>query len=233
MSATTYIGTELDVFGQARNWKRYLRDLATPYLSGDVLEVGGGIGETSYAFRSEAQSSWTALEPDWQLAARLQRRVAGLRQSVRVVAGTIRAIENGPLFDAVIYIDVLEHIKQDREELREAAARLRPGGTIVVLSPAHQSLFAPFDQAIGHFRRYDRRQLRTLTPPASQLIRLEYVDAVGLLLSIGNRLLLRSASPTLSQVLFWDRYCVPAARRIDPLLGRRVGKSIFAVWRRD
>src|SRR5829696_3215795 len=133
MSATSYIGTELDVFGQARNWKRYLRDLARPYLVGDVLEVGGGIGETSCAFRSEAQSSWTALEPDWRLAKRLQDRVAELRHRVRVVTGTIRAIESERLFDAVIYIDVLEHIEHDREELQEAAARLRPGGTIVVL----------------------------------------------------------------------------------------------------
>jgi ubiquinone/menaquinone biosynthesis C-methylase UbiE len=233
MSTTTYIGTELDVFGQARNWKQYLRELASPYLRGDVLEVGGGIGETSHAFRSEAQSSWTALEPDWQLATRLQRRVAGLRQSVQVVAGTIQAVRDRALFDAVIYIDVLEHIEQDRQELEQAASRLKRGGTIVVLSPAHQSLFTPFDEAIGHFRRYDRRQLRSLTPAGTALIRLDYVDAVGLLLSIGNRLLLRSASPKLSQVLFWDRYCIPAAKRLDPLLGRRIGKSIFAVWRRD
>jgi len=233
MPNTTYIGTELDVFGQARNWKRYLRDLANPFLTGDVLEVGGGIGETSCAFRSDAQSSWTALEPDWQLATRLHRRVADLSQSVRVVTGTIRSIQRAPLFDAVIYIDVLEHIEHDRQELEEAATRLKRGGTIVVLSPAHQSLFTPFDEAIGHFRRYDRRHLQALTPTGTTLIQLAYVDAVGLLLSIGNRVMLRSASPTLRQVMFWDRYCIPAARRIDPLLGGRIGKSIFAVWRRD
>jgi len=65
------------------------------------------------------------------------------------------------------------------------------------------------------------------------LIRIRYLDAVGLTLTIGNRLLLRSAAPTVAQVLLWDRFCIPAARRIDPLLGGRLGKSIFAVWRRD
>lgn len=232
MSTTTYVGTELDVFAHARNWKRYLRDVASPYLRGDVLEVGGGIGETSCAFRSEAQSSWTALEPDVLLASRLRKRVSQLSRPVRVVAGTTASLRAEPLFDCIVYIDVLEHIEHDREELVAAAARLKPGGTIVVLSPAHQALFTPFDEAIGHYRRYNQRQLQALTPAGTRLIRLRYLDSVGLTLSLGNRLLLRSASPTVNQVVFWDRFCIPAARRIDPLFAWRVGKSILAVWRR-
>jgi 2-polyprenyl-3-methyl-5-hydroxy-6-metoxy-1,4-benzoquinol methylase len=233
MSTSTYAGTELDVFAHARNWKRYVRDLAAPYLRGDVLEVGGGIGETTSVFRSEAQSSWTALEPDMALAARLRSRVSKLSMPVKVMAGTVAAIQERPLFDCVIYIDVLEHIEKDRDELEAVVARLKPGGTIVVLSPAHQALFTPFDAAIGHYRRYNRQQLVALTPARTKLIRIRYLDAVGLTLTIGNRLLLRSAAPTVAQVLLWDRFCIPAARRIDPLLGGRLGKSIFAVWRRD
>lgn len=232
MSTTTYVGTELDVFAHARNWKRYLRDVASPYLRGDVLEVGGGIGETSCAFRTPAQSSWTALEPDVRLASRLRRRVAQLTMPVRVVAGTIETLRADPLFDCIVYIDVLEHIEHDHDELVAAAARLKAGGTIVVLSPAHQALFTPFDEAIGHYRRYNQRQLRALTPPGTELVSLRYLDSVGLTLSLGNRLLLRSASPSIKQVVFWDRFCIPVARRIDPLLAWRVGKSILAVWRR-
>jgi 2-polyprenyl-3-methyl-5-hydroxy-6-metoxy-1,4-benzoquinol methylase len=232
MSTTTYAGTELNVFAHARNWKRYLRDLAAPYLIGDVLEVGAGIGETSCAFRSHAQSSWTALEPDDELASRLRLRVDSVQPRIRVVSGTLAAIQARPLFDCVIYIDVLEHIERDRDELLAAAARLKPRGTIIVMSPAHQSLFTPFDAAIGHYRRYNRRQLEALTPAGTELIGMRYLDSVGLTLTVGNRLLLRSASPTISQVQFWDRFCIPAARRIDPLFAGRVGKSILAVWRR-
>jgi 2-polyprenyl-3-methyl-5-hydroxy-6-metoxy-1,4-benzoquinol methylase len=232
MLNSTYVGTELDVFALAQNWKRYVRDLAAPYLRGDVLEVGAGIGGTSVAFRDEAQSTWTALEPDVSLAARLRDRVAALPHPIRAVAGTLAATLPRPLFDAVIYIDVLEHIENDGEELREAAARLKTNGAIVVMSPAHQVLFSPFDEAIGHFRRYDRRILQALTPPGTRLVSLRYLDSVGLTLTVGNQLVLRSASPTARQVQFWDRFCIPMARRIDPLLGGRVGKSIMAVWRR-
>lgn len=233
MPTTTYAGTELDVFGQARNWKRYLRDTVAPWLRGDVLEVGGGIGETTSAFRSGAQSSWTALEPDPRLALRLTARVAALTHPVRVVAGTLDSLTDAPIFDCIIYIDVLEHIEHDAAELRSAAARLRPGGTIVVMSPAHQSLYTPFDAAIGHHRRYNRKQVTALTPPGTHLVHAAYLDAVGLTLTLGNRLVLKSASPTLAQVLLWDRWCIPVSRVVDPLIGGRLGKSIIAVWRKE
>jgi hypothetical protein len=58
----------------------------------------------------------------------------------------------------------------------------------------------------------------------------EYLDAAGLLLSAANRVLLRSSMPTRWQVLTWDRAFVPVSRVLDGLTGRRVGKSILAVW---
>jgi 2-polyprenyl-3-methyl-5-hydroxy-6-metoxy-1,4-benzoquinol methylase len=232
MSSTTYLGTELDAFAHASNWKQYLRDVTSPYLRGNVLEVGGGIGATTAAFRTGAQASWTALEPDPALASRLSQRASELADPVRIVIGTLDAIRPEPLFDCIIYIDVLEHIEKDGEELRRAAARLAAGGTIVVLSPAHQSLYTAFDEAIGHYRRYDRRSLGALTPQGTTLVDMRYLDSSGLWLSVGNRVLLRSASPTVTQVKLWDNWCIPVSRRLDPLLGHRLGKSILAVWRR-
>lgn len=232
MSSTTYLGTELDAFAHASNWKQYLRHVVSPYLKGRVLEVGGGIGTTTSAFRSGAQTSWTALEPDAELAERLRERASGLPHPVRIVVGTLDAIRAEPSFDCVIYIDVLEHIRADADELRQAAARLAPQGTIVVLSPAHQALYTPFDEAIGHYRRYDRSSLRAITPAGTTLVDLRYLDSAGLSLSVGNRVFLKSASPTVAQVQLWDRWCIPISRRIDPWFGNRLGKSILAVWQR-
>jgi 2-polyprenyl-3-methyl-5-hydroxy-6-metoxy-1,4-benzoquinol methylase len=135
-------------------------------------------------------------------------------------------------FDTIIYIDVLEHIENDREELKGAAAHLREGGRIIVLAPAHQWLFTPFDAAVGHFRRYDRPMLRNLSPVGLHLERLIYLDSLGLLLSLGNRILLKQAKPTKAQIHFWDRWVVPASRVLDPCLLNSIGKSIVGVWRR-
>ena len=174
MSSSQYIGTELDAFAQAHNWKAYLRARIGEYLRGRVLEVGGGIGTTTSAFRDSAQQRWTALEPDLELARRLRARVASLPFPVSVAAGTLDAIREGPMCDCIIYIDVLEHIEDDRGELSKAVGRLAEGGAVVVLSPAHQALYTPFDAAIGHFRRYNRAMLEALTPEGTTLAKLEY-----------------------------------------------------------
>ena len=230
-----YIGEELEVFAHAVNWKGYLRSQIGGCLTGDVLEVGAGIGETTRLFCDGRQRSWTCLEPDPALAATLERSVGRgpLPIAPRVVVGTVADLPGTPAFDAIIYIDVLEHIGDDRAELARAAARLRPHGALVVLSPAHQFLFSAFDARIGHLRRYDRPMIRAITPPDTSLETLRYLDAAGMFLSLGNRLILRSGSPTVAQVRTWDRLFVTISRGIDPLLGWRVGKSLLAIWRRS
>jgi len=133
----------------------------------------------------------------------------------------------------LLYIDVLEHIEDDAGELARAGEFLRPGGHVVVLSPAHPWLYSPFDRAIGHHRRYTRTTLRALTPTGLDLVRLSYLDAVGLIASAGNRLLLRSAMPSPAQVAVWDRYMVRLSRVVDPLIGFSAGKSVLGVWRKQ
>jgi len=228
-----YAGEELDLFAAARNWKAYLRSLVAGYLRGDVLEVGAGIGATTRVFCDRRQRSWTCLEPDAVLAARLVSgfRSAPLEIEPRVIVGTLSDLPAADSYDAIVYVDVLEHIEDDRDELSRAYALLRQAGVLVVLSPAHQFLYTPFDAAIGHYRRYNRSMLHALTPSGATLEMLRYVDAAGMALTAANRLLLRSAHPTQAQIRLWDGVCVPLSRRIDPLLGWRVGKSVLAVWR--
>jgi hypothetical protein len=150
-----------------------------------------------------------------------------------VRVGTLEDLDASDVFDTILYIDVLEHIQDDRGELERAAARLDQGGWIVVIAPAHQYLYTAFDRAIGHFRRYDRRMIISLNPSGLKLSRFEYLDSVGFLASLGNRLLLNSSSPSASQIKVWDRLMVPLSRCLDPLLQRRFGKSVLAVWSKN
>src|SRR5205807_2125470 len=82
------------------------------------------------SFLYAAASQWTCLEPDGRLAEDL-RRTAQSRGFDRctVVAGKIQDLGSFPRFDTILYIDVLEHIPDDTNELAEAAARLKPNGT--------------------------------------------------------------------------------------------------------
>jgi len=232
--AFSYQGTELDLFAQAVNWKRYFGKHLSPHISGRVLEVGAGIGGTTRLLLDGSQESWTCLEPDASMAEHLQGTFSHAREgmpTVTVRSGTVGDLRPEDEFDTILYVDVLEHIEDDAGELAAAGKHLRSGGKIVVLSPAHEFLFSPFDKAVGHYRRYSRKSLCSAAPPSLALQRAIYLDSVGLLMSLANRALLKSKMPSASQIRFWDRVIVPLSRLLDPLVGHGIGKSVVAVWR--
>lgn len=226
-----YPGGELELFESARNWKRYCSSLVKPFLGASVGEVGAGLGANT-ALLSLGCPRWTCIEPDASLAARIeQRRAAGeVGPNCTVVVSKLTELSPEIRFDTLLYMDVLEHIPGDNDELLEASKRLRPNGYLVVLSPAHQWLFTPFDTAIGHVRRYTARSLKRLNPPGLKPCLFRYVDSVGLLASLANLLILKSPNPTNAQIQFWDRFMVPVSRVLDRLVRFRVGKSVLAVW---
>ena len=235
MAEYTYIGSELELFSEASNWKAYYARLIRPYLGEEVLEVGAGIGATTASLCSEDQKRWVCLEPDPELAHTLEGRIGGglLPECCEVKVGTLPDLSEQEVYDSVVYVDVLEHIEDDETEVRLAAEHLREGGTLVVLAPAHGWLFSPFDQALGHYRRYDFKGLSRIIPRELERIRVGYLDCVGLLASLGNRFVLKSRMPSRRQIALWDGGMVTVSRLLDPLLGYSVGKSVLGIWQKS
>lgn len=230
----TYVGTELDLFAAATRWKSYVRSRVAPYLGRNVLEVGAGHGGTTRVLCDGRADRWTCLEPDPALADRIRAAITEgeLPDCCRMKIGTVADLDETDRFDTILYMDVLEHIADDADEMKLAADRLAPGGHLIVLSPAHQWLFTPFDRAIGHYRRYTRETLRAAAPPGLRIVRLDYLDSVGMLASLGNRLVLKSAMPNPGQIAVWDRFLVPCSRWVDPILAHSLGKSVLGIWTR-
>ena len=230
MSEFAYVGTELDLFAAATNWKSYLRSRVAPYLGRDVLEVGAGFGGTTRLLCSGQHDRWICLEPDPELAGRAADliRAGDLPPCCQAVVGTTAEVAEPAAFDTILYIDVLEHIEDDAGEVSRAAPLLRPGGHLIALSPAHPWLYTPFDKAIGHYRRYTKRTLAALAPPGGlELVRLDYLDTVGLLASLGNKVVLNKAMPSRGQIATWDKLMVPISRLVDPVLA---GPSASRSW---
>jgi SAM-dependent methyltransferase len=230
MSSFEYVGSELDAFAAASNWKVYIAALLQPHVRGAVLEVGAGIGATTRALWHPGVHAWLCLEPDAAMADRLRDLRLSGGSAPEVVHGTLASLQPGRRFDTVLYIDVLEHIQDDRAELSAATAHLAPGGSLFVLAPAFPSLYSEFDRAIGHCRRYTAASLTAAFPPALRRRAVFYADSAGVLLSAANRLLLRQSLPTPRQIQVWDRVVLPVSRILDPLLGRRVGRSVIAIY---
>ena len=233
MGEGTYPGTELELFAEAIRWKRYWSGHVAPAVRGAVLEVGAGIGSNTRLLLGPDVQTWVCLEPDNVLARRLARSLGtrAVQRPCHVVAGTLAALARHATFDAILYLDVLEHIVDDRTELAKAVGHLRPGGALVILAPAHAWLFSAFDEAVGHHRRYTKAALAAIVPPTLVTEKLIYLDSAGLVASLGNRLVLSRARPSVGQLAFWDRVLVPCSRQLDRVARFRLGKSVLGVWR--
>lgn len=227
-----YAGTELEIFQNATVWKRYFGRHIQPFLGEEVAEVGAGIGATTKFLVTGKQSRWLCLEPDASMADAIRGQIhkGELPASCSVKSVGLEALGADEMFDSIVYLDVLEHIEDDAGELKTAARHLKPDGYLIMLSPAHQGLYTPFDKKIGHFRRYDKDSLAAAVPLEMECVKLIYLDSVGALASLGNRLILRSATPSNAQIQFWDKRLVPISKIADRVLGFRVGKSILGVW---
>lgn len=234
MSDMEYVGQELEIFAHAVQWKEYYGSFIKPFLGERVLEVGAGLGATTSALHDPIVKEWVCLEPDPSFVKILRAKVQGneLPPGCHEKLGTVDQLNKDDLYDCILYIDVLEHIEGDKAELMIAASHLQPSGTLVVLSPAHQWLFTPFDQAIGHFRRYSKKSLAQLGPHDCSMQRLMYLDSAGALLSLVNKLFLRQSMPTVRQIVFWDRFVIPVSKVLDRICMFNLGKSVVAVWKR-
>ncbi len=233
MAHQKYVGSELDLFGTAMRWKTYYTNMIRPYLGTSVLEVGAGLGMTTQHLCANQHGRWVCLEPDPDLAARIEQRInQGRLSQCEVRNGILEQLPETDRFDSILYIDVIEHIYDDAAQLRQATNRLAYGGHLIILAPAHYFLFSEFDKSIGHHRRYTKQSLSAAVPDELSLTLLRYIDSLGLLLSLGNRFL-NQRLPNKWQIDFWDRFIVPVSAISDKALNYRIGKSVLGIWQKS
>jgi SAM-dependent methyltransferase len=199
----------------APSYNDWLLSRALPYVGSHVLEVGAGIGTFTLILAGRGVRV-TALEPEDELADILEERTRGL-DGVRVHRQTIGDAPADLVGDAdsVISFNVLEHIPDDRGALEAMRSFLRPGGQLLLLSPAHPFLFGATDRAVDHERRYTKDGLgRLLTESGYDVADLRYVNPVGAAgWLVSSRLLRRTTLPRGPLKLY--EQLVPALRTID------------------
>ena len=114
-----------------------------------VLDVGCGTGFVLE--RLAERYDVTGLEPDASVRARAHPSIAS-----RLLPGGSDDLSalRGRTFDAVLMLDVLEHVDDDVAALRQVTAAIRPGGLLLVTVPANPKLWSQHDVLNEHRRRY-------------------------------------------------------------------------------
>jgi SAM-dependent methyltransferase len=123
---------------------------------GWFVDVGGGNGFVAHRLQTDGRNT-VVVEPGPDGARNSVRR--GVRHVVR---GTLSdcAFPDSSV-DGIGLFDVIEHLEDPVELLRESRRVLQPGGRLILTVPALPWLWSTEDVAAGHFRRYTVRRLQT------------------------------------------------------------------------
>lgn len=219
---------------QARNYFAWQSRLVLRELGRRVIEVGCGIGNfTGMLLDRELV---VALDMEEACLEILRQRYAG-RPNLRVLAcdaadPAFRGLRRyAP--DSCVCLNVLEHVEDDERALGAMASVLDPGGTVVLLAPAFQSLYGPIDRNLGHFRRYSRAAIRRLARAAGlRVVKIHYMNFAGFWGWWANARFFRREQQSERQIAFFDRWVVPVQAAVESVLPPPLGQSLFVVMRK-
>jgi len=221
--------TTLEVLTEAKNYNRWIADNFFPYIKAPLLEFGAGIGNIS-----ELLSSYTPLcltDTDARMLAHLKNKFSHINDvSVNFLDITQPPPEHlVGSFQTVIGINVLEHVEDDEKALFHLGNVLKPSGRLLLLVPAKKWAYTDLDRQLGHFRRYEKKELgEKLAKAAFQIEKLYFFNIVGLMSWIIRDKLQRSGGLRPYQISSFDTI-VPICKCVESKVSMPVGISLIAI----
>ena len=225
-----YPSPELPSFDDAPNYYAAILKYFAPYLGGQVVEVGAGIGTFSQCLLSLPQiTTLIVIEPAKNLFPILSQKLSG-NSKVRFVNGNLQSVASSLSCDSVVLINVLEHVENDEELLRTIHQVLKPGGAVLLFVPALPSLYGSLDEEFGHIRRYRKGELGSLLRKVGFEVRcLRYFNLPGILswFVFGKIFKCKTLNPR--SVWLYDRLVMSWIPRCERRRAPAIGQSLLAV----
>jgi SAM-dependent methyltransferase len=230
-----HLTTSLGFVESSPSYARWLYDTVKPYVRGDVLEVGSGLGTYSQFLFTELPGKLCLTDINEDYLEELRKKFPESRVIVeRLDLGsredfkTLRGLKS--YYDTIVCMNVLEHVKDDVTALREMSSLLKSEGVLVLLVPVHKSLYNSIDKAVGHYRRYSKPELIWKLRSTGYLIQtIFYFDVFGIIGWCVNGNLLKKPTVNREAFSFFDKL-VPILRVVEGMRPFRVtGISLVAV----
>jgi len=200
-----------------------------PFLKGHVIEVGAGIGQlTALIAEQVGKENITGVEPD----ARFAEIFRGQCPGISLVEGTVVDLPPSTSCDAIVSINVMEHIQDHVEEMSRYRTLLAPRhGHLCILTPARPEIYAPIDRDFGHYRRYTKpSMLAALTAAGFTARKLYYFNFPGYFVWLLNFRILKSRSFNPRMVRLFDRLVFRVAHAMEYHVMRPpLGQSLVAI----
>jgi len=225
-----YPTTATERFDDANFHIKYCLSFLKKYMTGKILEVGAGCGSFTKNYMHLNLKNITLTELDKKNIQDLKQKFNSYK-NIKILDCVIDKVVGE--FDAILYLHVLEHIKNDRLEIKEAEKKLKKGGYLIIMVPAHQKIYSNLDKAVGHFRRYEEKFFEQKISNLEKT-KLLYLDSIGYLLYYLNKIFFKKeVYPSKLKIFLWDKIFTPLTIIIDRLTNYKFGKCIIAIYKKN
>jgi SAM-dependent methyltransferase len=198
----------LEIFENTPKLNAWMYSKLASGIHGDILEIGSGIGNLSRLIVRDAKRVMlTDMETHYL---DILRRDLADGERVQVAAFDLER-EPPPevtarLFDGIVAVNVIEHLRDDHAAIARLARLLKPGGKLLIYVPACPFAYGPIDRAVGHYRRYTASSLTSLMRSAGLLAnRPRYMNFLGVFGWFFNGRVLRRRTISPKQVALLER----------------------------
>lgn len=220
---------EFEALREAKNYRGALLKLFAPQLRGRVIEIGAGCGQFTTQLRQlTALKHLLAVEPDPRFCAEFRQALP----SQPLVEGIITSITDPGPWNGIVSVNVLEHIRDDQEELQIYSRLLqKEHGRLCLFVPARQEIYAPIEIDFGHHRRYSRDDLKSKLERAGfKILELHYFNFIGYFAWWFSFKLMGQRKFNASMVRFFDRAIFPIGFGLESrLTWPPIGQSLLAI----
>jgi SAM-dependent methyltransferase len=229
-------GTDtLTLIAGADKFNRWMYETIKPHCSGKILEIGSGIGNISQFFIKEgAEITLSDIETSYFPLLKEKFGENKNLQGIQLLDLSDKNLEkNHPdlieEFDTIFALNVVEHIPDHEQAMKNALKMLRKGGKIIILVPAFQGLYNGFDKQLDHQRRYTQKSLFALLEGNGfHVIHRQYFNLIGILgWFFSGNILRKKIIPTGQMKLYNE--LVPLWKVFDFFTQKIVGLSVIQV----
>lgn len=210
----------LEAMAGATRFNQWMADTLLPYVSGDVLELGAGIGNLTMLLCS-AGGRYVATDLDGHALTRLRKRAQHCPGLLTAPCNITRPADFERYrnsMDTVVCLNVLEHVEDDLTALKNIRSCLKPGGRALILVPQGMRVFGSLDEVLEHRRRYSKTEVQNKMEAAGfriqRMLQFNRMTYPGWFL---NSRILQRRTLSMMQLRLFERL-VPVWRRIDRFL---------------
>jgi 2-polyprenyl-3-methyl-5-hydroxy-6-metoxy-1,4-benzoquinol methylase len=224
----------LRVLSAADSFNKWMYSAIVPYASGNILEIGSGLGNISKFFIQNG-ATITLSDIDSLYIHHLKKEFQSFSNvkdflSIDLQKENFSTAYNdlNGKFDTVFYLNVLEHLKDDSYAIQNCRYLLKENGTLIILVPAYSFLYSEMDKQLNHYRRYTLATLRKkISAENFTIVKSFYFNFMGIPAWMYGKIRRFKVLPKDEMNLY--NKLTPVGKLLDKIVFHRAGLSAIVV----